>query len=74
MAEHYEQYQRLTLVSIVMLSDRKGAKKEREQYFEGVTVVSLVMCSIRNGWRRKLMYFGCAGVGGTATPHATDIC
>jgi len=56
-----------------MLSDRKGEKKEREQYFEGVTVVSLVMCSRWNGWRRKLMCLGCSGVRGTASPHAADM-
>jgi len=31
--EHYELYQRLTLVSIVMLSGRNGGKREREQDF-----------------------------------------
>jgi hypothetical protein len=54
-----------------MLSDRKGEKKE--QYLEGVTFVSLVMCSRRNGWRRKLLCFGCAGVGGITAPLAADM-
>ena len=71
--EHYEYYQRLTLVLVVRLSDRKGEKKESEQYYEGVTVVSLVMCSRWNGWRRKLICFGCAGVRGTAAPNAPDM-
>lgn len=39
--EHYEQYQQLTSVSIVMFSGTNGGKGEREQYFERVTVVSL---------------------------------
>jgi len=31
--EHYEKYQRLNLVSVVMLNGRNGGKREREQYF-----------------------------------------
>jgi len=56
-----------------MLSGGNGRKGEWEQYFEGVTVISLVMCSRLNGWRRKLMCYGCAAGGGTATPNLADM-